>query len=798
MNEVLQQLTLEEKVSLLTGQDFWSLPAIPRIGLASLVMSDGPVGVRGTGYAPDDPSIALPSPTALAATWDVALAARAGRLLGQESRRKRVHVLLGPTVNLHRTPLGGRHFECYSEDPLLTGEIAAGFVAGVQSHGVGTTVKHLVGNDFETERMTVDVEIPERALREIYLAPFERVVAAGGWGVMSAYNGVNGAPMASNGEFQDRILKREWGFDGVVVSDWRAARDTVAAATGGLDIAMPAMDNPWGPKLVEAVRAGKVAEELIDDKVLRVLRLAARTGALDGFRLPDPPLDEDGAAVAHEVAARSFVLAANDGVLPLTGNDLTRVAVIGALATDARVLGGGSAQVTPPHVISPLDGLRAALPGVDVAYAVGADPRPFLPAASGPSWGSFELDLDGYDFTVATGTVRWIGDLPGGCDVATVTSMTLRTTMSPDVSGEHLLAISGFGAFELTVGDQKLYEGSLHPPGTGRADLLLHPREQRFPVTLEAGVTVPVVLRQTFEPGMAHSVATTLGHRPPGPDDEGLIVEAVELAARSDVAVVVVGTTEQVESEGFDRTSLALPGRQDELVSRVAAANPRTVVVVNAGSPVLLPWSDEAAAVLLTWFPGQEAGAALADVLLGVAEPGGRLPTTWPRHEEDCPVLAVRVEGGTLAYDEDIFVGYRGWLRSGASPLFAFGHGLGYTDWSYGLLTVTESGVDVTVTNTGERPGREVVQIYLSSDAGTVERPARWLAGFASVSAVPGETVMVHVPLPDRAFQVWDGGWKTIPGSYTVTAAHALDDPRLTATISVAGSSPAAEAGRED
>ncbi|MEU4694985.1 glycoside hydrolase family 3 C-terminal domain-containing protein [Actinoplanes sp. NPDC023714] len=784
MNELLQQLTLEEKVSLLTGQDFWSLPAIPRIGLASLVMSDGPVGVRGTGYAPDDPSIALPSPTALAATWDVALAERAGRLLGQESRRKGVHVLLGPTVNLHRTPLGGRHFECYSEDPLLTGEIAAGFVAGVQSHGVGTTVKHLVGNDFETERMTVDVRIPPRALREIYLAPFERVVAAGGWGVMSAYNGVNGSPMASHGGLQDEVLKREWGFDGVVVSDWRAARDTVAAATGGLDIAMPAMDNPWGAKLVEAVRAGKVAEELIDDKVLRVLRLAARTGALDGHRLPDPPLDEDGTAVAHEVAARSFVLAANDGVLPLTGNDLTRVAVIGALATDARVLGGGSAQVTPPHVISPLDGLRAALPGVDVAYAIGADPRPFLPAASGPSWGAFELDLDGYDFTVPTGTVRWIGDLPGGCDVARVTSMTLRTTLHPDISGQHVLAISGFGSFELTVGDEKLYEGSLHPPGTGRADLLLHPREQRFEVTLEAGVTVPVVLRQTFEPGMAHSVATTLGHRAPGPDDEGLIAEAVALAARSDVAVVVVGTTEQVESEGFDRTSLALPGRQDELVSRVAAANPRTIVVVNAGSPVLLPWSDEAAAVLLTWFPGQEAGAALADVLLGVSEPGGRLPTTWPRREEDCPVLDVRVTDGALTYEEDIFVGYRGWLRSGASPLFAFGHGLGYTTFAYEDLQVAGTGVRVTVTNTGERPGREVVQIYLSSaaDAG---RPPLWLAGFASVTAVPGEKVTVEIPLPERAFQIWDESWRTIPGDYTVTAAHALDDPRLTTSLTV-------------
>jgi beta-glucosidase len=362
---LLGKLDLEEKVSLLAGQDFWSLPAIPRIGLRSLVMSDGPIGVRGIGWAPEDPSIALPSPTALAAAWDPVLARRAGQVLGQESRRKGVHVLLGPTVNLQRTPLGGRHFECYSEDPVLSGEIGVGFVTGVQEHGVGTTVKHLVGNDFETDRMTVDVRISERALREVYLAPFERVVAAGGWGLMSAYNGVNGLSMASNGPLQSGVLKQEWGFDGVVVSDWRAARDTVGAALGGLDIAMPALENPWGAKLVAAVRSGEVPESEIDDKVRRVLRLAARVGVLDGVppavaprptepadqttatgptarddeafttdstgraATPRPaeldnetvatwPADLDGAAVAHEIAARSFVLVRNhDYALPL-------------------------------------------------------------------------------------------------------------------------------------------------------------------------------------------------------------------------------------------------------------------------------------------------------------------------------------------------------------------------------------------------------------------------------------------------------------------------------------------------
>jgi beta-glucosidase len=792
---LLAELTLGEKVSLLTGQDFWSLPALPRIGLRSLVMSDGPIGVRGTGWAPADESVALPSPTALAASWDPALAERAGLLLGQESRRKGVHVLLGPTVNLQRTPLAGRHFECYSEDPLLSGEIGAGFVTGVQAHGVGTTVKHLVGNDFETDRLTVDVRIGERALREVYLAPFERIVAAGAWGVMSAYNGVNGLPMASNGPLQTGVLKDDWGFDGIVVSDWRAARETVGAALGGLDIAMPALENPWGPRLVAAVRDGRVPEEVIDDKVRRVLRLAARVGALEGTE-PPTVAPVDGEAIAHEVAVRSFVLARNeDYTLPLEPAALSRVAVLGALAEDARVLGGGSAQVTPPHAISPLEGLGRALPGVDVTYAVGADPRPFLPAARGPEWTDLTVTMGDYSFGVDQAAVRWIGDLPGGLDPAQVTGLRLRATFTPAQDGEHTFAVSGFGTFDLLVGDHQLFIGALHPAGTGRAELLLSPRERRAIVPLRAGVPVPVVLTQTIVPGLAHTVSTTLGHRPPGPDPDGMIAEAVEVAATADVAIVVVGTTEQVESEGFDRTSLALPGRQDELVARVAAANPRTIVVVNAGSPVLLPWADHVAAIVLTWFPGQEAGAALADVLLGVAEPGGRLPTTWPRREEDCPILEIKPVDGVVSYDEGVFIGYRAWLSTGATPLYAFGHGLGYTTWEYETLAVNATEAVVTLTNAGARPGREVVQVYVgptgeapfgAGPAGVApERPARWLAGFAPVEAHPGETVTVRIPLPERTWQVWDDGWRTVPGTYRVTAARALDRPALTADVTV-------------
>lgn len=793
IERALAALDLETKVRLLSGQDFWTLPAIPEIGLRSLVMSDGPIGVRGVRWAPDDPSTALPSPTALAATWDPRLARDAGRLIGAECRSKGIHLLLAPTLNLHRSPLGGRHFECYSEDPLLTAEIGTAYVTGVQSQGVSATAKHFVANDAETDRFTVDVRVSERALRELYLVPFERVVAAGVWAAMAAYNSVNGTTMTEHAALLRGLLKGEWGFDGVVMSDWTAARSTAATANGGLDVVMPATGDPWGAALVAAVRAGAVAESVVDDKVRRVLRLAARLGLLDGVppavdpaAAPPPP---DGPALAHEIATRSFVLARNtDDVLPLDAGRLRRVAVLGALAEDARIQGGGSAHITPSHVVSPLAGLAAALPDVTIDYAVGADPRPHLPAATGAQWAPITATLrdaagrDRYTTTLDRAAVRWMGELPAGIATTELATVELSARYTPPVTGTHQLAIRGFGMFTLTVDGAVLFDGPLFAPEDDPRDVFLSPVERRFAVPLTAGQPVDVVLTRRVTDGQGGFVLFGLGHAEPALDDpDALLDEAVRVATGADVAVVVVGTTEEVESEGFDRTTLALPGRQDELVSRVAAVNPRTIVVVNSGAPVLLPWLDEVAAVLLTWFPGQEAGAALADVLLGVTEPGGRLPTTWPRREQDCPALEVTPADGALHYAEDVFMGYRGWR---AEPLFPFGHGLGYTRWEYQTLTV-ESGPDghvavVTVRNTGARPGREVVQIYLGPAEDDPTRPARWLAGFATAYAEAGETVTVRVPLAADSVRTWNGqGWRIRPGRYRVEAAHSIADRRL-------------------
>ncbi|MFJ6082391.1 beta-glucosidase [Streptomyces sp. NPDC092369] len=794
----LGKLDLDAKARLLAGQDTWSLPALPEIGLRSLVMSDGPIGVRGVRWSADDPSVALPSPTALAATWDPELARRAGTLLAQEARRKGVHVLLAPTVNLHRSPLGGRHFEAYSEDPYLTGRIGAQYVEGVQAGGVGTTVKHFVANDAETDRFTVDNLVSPRALRELYLAPFEHIVEnAHPWGIMTAYNTVNGTTMTEHRYLVNEVLRGEWGFDGYNVSDWSAARDTVAAVEGGLDVAMPGPRTVYGEALAKAVRDGEVEEATVDEAVRRVLRLAARVGILEGAEpavteLPDPV---DGEELAREIARRSFVLVRNEqGALPLRAN--RTVALIGAAARDARVLGGGSATVFPSHIVSPLDGLTAALPDGTLTYAVGADPATELAVADK----GFELTTICRDAagevigtrSVPNGHIQWMGsDLPVGVTHENLHTVELTGTFTPRDSGPHTFGIKGMGPFTLTVAGTTYYEDVQRPADDSDPfEAIFGAPVPRAQAELVAGEPVEVSLTHVFSlpEGVPFKVvAFALAHQEPQRDEDELIAEAVESARAADTAVVVVATTERVESEGFDRKDLQLPGRQDDLVRAVAAVNPNTVVVVNSGSPVELPWRDDVSAVLLSWFPGQEGGAALADVLTGTHEPGGRLPTTWGALA-DAPVTQVTPVDGELPYTEGVFIGYRAWEKEGRAPSYPFGHGLGYTDWTYESVDVDGTTATIRVRNSGTRPGREVVQLYLAPAEPSADRPGRWLAGFASVGAGPGETTEAVIELPRRTFEIWDetaNGWSFVKGSYEIQVGRSITDRRITATINV-------------
>ncbi|WP_354381907.1 glycoside hydrolase family 3 C-terminal domain-containing protein [Streptomyces sp. PvR034] len=801
MEAALGKLDLDTKARLLAGQDMWTLPALPEIGLGSLVFSDGPIGVRGVRWTADDPSVALPSPTALAAAWDPALARRAGRLLAQEARRKGVHVLLAPTVNLHRSPLGGRHFECYSEDPYLTGAIGTGYVQGVQDGGVGTTVKHFVGNDAETDRFTVDSVIAPRPLRELYLAPFEAIVTnAHPWGIMTAYNKVNGSFMSEHRYLVNEVLRGEWGFDGANVSDWMAARSTTGDILGGLDVAMPGPQTVYGPPLAAAVRAGEVPESAVDDAVRNVLRLAARVGLLEGAPavVTTAPTAVDGHALARELAARGFVLVRNENAaLPLATGQRARIALSGAAARDARVLGGGSATVFPERIVSPLVGLTAALPQGALTFSVGADPSEEpTPADAGFELRAVCRDASGTvigEGSLPSGQVQWIGDdLPAGVTYETMASIEVTGTFVPRESGEHAFGTRGLGAFDLVVDGESVWAGVQRPGG--EAD----PFEAFFGAPLVRARAVlaagePVEVSLTYQvPDMSalplRAIMFSLLHLGPRRDADELIAEAVAAAREADTAVVVVATTERVESEGFDRTDLELPGRQNDLVRAVAAANPNTVVVINTGSPVELPWRDEVAAILLTWFPGQEGGAALADVLLGEREPGGRLPTTWPAAFADAPVTEVVPREGRLEYREGLHIGYRAYEKAGASPAFCFGHGLGYTDWAYESLEVTADAARVRIRNTGARRGREVVQVYLAPVGDPVERPASWLAGFASLEADAGESVEVEIALPARAFEIWDeeaGAWRRVGGTYEVRASRSHADARLTATLEV-------------
>jgi beta-glucosidase len=821
LRERLASLSLEQKVRLLTGADFWSLHPEPAIGLRRLVLSDGPAGVRGERWDERDPSANVPSPTALAASWDEVGVERLGRLLAAEARRKGVDVLLAPTVNLHRSPYGGRHFECFSEDPLLTARIGVAYVRGLQAGGVAATVKHFVANDSETERFTLDARVDERALRERYLAPFEPIVReAGAWAVMAAYNSVNGTT-ATEHPMLAEVLNGEWGFDGVVMSDWLATRSTEPAANAGLDLVMPGPGGPWGDRLVAAVRGGRVPQAAIDDKALRLLRLAARVGALEGIGPAAAPAapwpDEQVAAELRAGAAAGFVLVGNAAVgaapvLPLDRSTLRRMAVLGPNAEVARTLGGGSATVFPPYTVSPVQGLRAALgAGVQVDHGRGVRSTDRLPVAPLALLGRPDGGGEGVEvrFLAADGTVRgredratgaftWMSGYGPQLPMAEVATVEVHTHLRAPETGTYQLGASGLGRLRLAVADQLAFDTVTElPAGADPVEGLMRPPQRWVPVELKAGEEVPVVLGYQpmdlggFGDAEIAVVSFQLNLARQTSDEEEL-ERAVTLAAEADVAVVVVGTTEEVESEGFDRDSLALPGRQDELVRRVAAVNPRTVVVVNSGAPVLLPWIDQVPAVLVAWFPGQEFGNALADVLCGEREPGGRLPMVWPAAEHG-HLPSTRPVDGRLVYEESIHVGNCAYDRAGTQPAFCFGHGLGYTSWDYLELTappqVDPDGnavVTVRVRNTGNRPGREVVQVYASRPDSTVERPTRWLAGFATATADPGRDVTVDVTVPARALAHWDDqshAWTIEDGSFHLAVGRSYGDQRLATEI---------------
>lgn len=784
-------LTVAEQAALTAGSDLWHTTGVERLGVAGIGVTDGPSGARGTTFT-GAASTSLPCGTALASTWNRALVGRVGRLLGDEAAAKGASVLLAPTVNIHRHPLGGRNFESYSEDPYLSAEIAVAFVEGVQSRGVGCAVKHFVCNDQETDRMTIDVEVDDRALREIYLVPFEAAVRrAGAWAVMAAYNRVGGLHCSEHPGLLTDVLRDEWEFDGVVVSDWFGTHGP-AALSAGLDLEMPGPAIALGHHLAAALESGAVTSAAVARAAQRVLDLIERTApSRTGGAVGDASADADAALVARTAAIEAIVLVANDGVLPLDATAAPRIAVIGWRADQPEFQGGGSAQVTPPYVITPLEGISARASAGTVVFEAGR--RVPSPATIG---GRLLARADGaggvvgVEYFAAGGlsgpplrrdtmretTAIWIGEPAPGVPAADF-SARLRAAFTPDVSGTWTLSVAGAGVVRLFLDGEPLVGTPPVPSGAGPLGLLALQVETE--VALEGDITYELVAEIDVAPsdGPIALAGITVEARPPARPHA--VETAIRAAAAADIAIVVVGH-DTPATEGQDIASLDLPPDQVELIRSVAATSPRTVVVVNAASPVTMDWAADVSAIVQMSYLGQETGAALAAVLFGDADASGRLTTTYPRRLEDCPAHAnFPGRDGTVAYAEGILVGYRHYDARGVEPRWCFGHGLSYTTFAFSPVSVERLAaggdgrvaVTLDVTNTGTRAGSEVVQVYVRAVDAAILRPDRELKAFEKVTLEPGEAKTVCVTLDERAFAYWDaevGDWHVALEAYEI------------------------------
>ena len=773
-------LTLEQKVALLAGYDNWHTTKLP--GVPSMRCSDGPAGVRGTSWM-GPASASFPCGTALGATFDPELVKAVGEALATEARSKGAHMVLAPTVNLHRTPIGGRNFECFSEDPLLTSRIAVAYIRGLQQSAVGQNriaccIKHFVANDTEFERHTISSEVDETTLRELYLAPFEAAVrpveqgGAGAQAVMSAYNRINGVYASEHSELLRGVLRDEFGFNGVVISDWYGTHSAAQSLEAGLDLEMPGPARERGEALLAAVLAGETSEARVDESVARLLQLFEWLG-IDEAATPVEEHTDDSAATRATIRRASIagmVLLRNEGnVLPLAVG--AHIALLGPNAERGQVQGGGSARVRAHRPSMPLTALSVRdvtvvhEPGCHIDRRLRAMRGEFSVRYHGANGKTADAATDRLHFT-------WLEN-PAPNIEHSAFGVSIEGTFTPDVTGDWLVALTAVGSATLRIDGDVIVD--LSTPQIGGAFFGLGSEEMVATLECEAGVPRHVQVEVAFEE-RAQLRGLLVGARAPITDDP--LERAVALARDTTrAAVVVVGTNADWETEGEDRASMSLPGDQDELIRRVAAVNPRTVVVINAGSPVAMPWLNDVAAVLQVWFPGEEFGEALADVLLGVSEPGGRLPITIPKQLVDTPAFAhYPGRDGRAIYNEGLLIGHRWYDKQGIVPAFSFGHGLGYTTWELGAPIVTgdiESGVrvQVPVRNVGDREGSTVLQCYVEPAFAQTNRPVRTLQGFAKVKAAAGAEAVAVIELDARSFSRWDAvehRWLVPAGEYSI------------------------------
>jgi beta-glucosidase len=784
IDALLAQLTIEELAGLLGGSDVWHTTGVPRLGVPTMRVTDGPAGARGTSFS-GIASVNVPCGTALAATFDPTLVEEIGHLLGLETRAKGARVLLAPTINLHRTPIGGRNFECMSEDPYLTGRTAVAYVKGLQAEGVAACAKHFVGNDTEFERMTIDSQISEATLRELYLAPFEAIVKeAGVMAIMTAYNKVNGPHAADSKELITDILRDEWGFDGIVMSDWFGLHSTVEGVQSGLDLEMPGPPLHRGSLLVDAVTDGRLTRADLEPAGRRMLTFLDRIGAWDdggpsAETTRDVPSDR---VLLRSAAAATMTLLRNENTtLPLDSKAPGRVALIGPNANPGQIMGGGSAFVNAVHWSSPVNALKERL-GSAVTYAQGCAIHRVLPAPSRDLLGPITFDyyadrLHAYHAGEAPVhseagqgfKVLWMYPPAPNVPIESF-GCVMRSTFTPDISGEWTFGTSSAGDSRLLIDGEVIVDDVDAP--MGGSFFGLGKFEHKRAVNLVAGQTYQFVVEFARNDGMFGAI--NVGALAPIVGNP--FIDAVDLAAHSDVSIVVVGTNDDWESEGYDRAVLDLPGEQDHLISEVAAVSKKTIVIINAGSPVTMPWLNQVDAVIYTWFPGQEFGDALADVLFGDVEPGGRLPVTMPRSLEITPAGEhYPGRNGIAQYREGRLMGYRWYDTIGREPLFPFGFGLGYSTTNIVSAQHAHSNaaaVECTVANTGSRPTRETVQVYAHvtrAEGAPGDQPVQKLVGFIRTPTIaPGSSVTVSVQIDERAFMGWDEkthAWATLDGA---------------------------------
>ncbi|KAJ4309781.1 hypothetical protein N0V84_011321 [Fusarium piperis] len=816
----LATLSLKEKVSLLTAADFWRTRAIPEKGIPAIKTTDGPNGARGGIFVGGTKAALFPCGISLAATWNKDLLYQVGQHLALEAKARSAEMLLAPTVCMHRHPLGGRNFESFSEDPLLTGKLAAQYIRGLQDRGVAATIKHFVGNEQETNRLTIDSLITERPLRELYLRPFEIAIReANPWAVMSSYNLINGVHADLNKHTLKDILRGEWGYDGTVVSDWGGINSSVESVQAGCDIEFPYSAKWRLDKLITAANEGLISMEDIDQAAENMLTLVERLKG--GDMSPEEPEREDDRKETRELIRAAghegLTLLKNDeGILPLCPKS-TKVAVIGPNANRAIAGGGGSASLNPYYNTIPLDSIRK-VSQKKVTFAQGCYIHKWLPVASdyctdksgkpGVNIDWFAGDkFEGSPVVIQrrTNTDLFLWDSAPLKQVGPEWSAIATTYLTPKTTGKHTISFMSVGPgklyvngglvldlWEWTEEGEAMFDGSI--------DYLVD-------VEMEADKAVELRVEMTNELrpiskqkqfGITHKYGgCRIGFKEQ--DRVDYVQEAVETARAADVAVVIVGVDAEWESEGYDRQTMDLPvdGSQDRLIEAVVKANPRTIVVNQSGSPVHMPWADHVPVIIQGWYQGQEAGNALADVLFGIQNPSGKLPATFPKRIEHTPAWHTWPgENHKVLYGEGLYIGYRHYDHAKITPLFPFGHGLSYTTFEYGrpeisTRTLTPDGViniTLAISNIGSCAGAETVQLYVHDEKSRLPRPEKELVAFEKVFLDANETRHITISLDKYAVGYYDEtvpGWIAEEGTFKVLIGASSADIRQSTRFSV-------------